>query len=604
MVDWKLISLSTISVGKYGSFAANALLGRPYNLTFEIVESSEMDQQTLRIVSAAELHTEALTGEVLANAGLSDGRVNHDEDGVDYDLDEETGEAIMRSNREIVDDPSRQKLSLEEIEALKREGAGRDIIARLMESHSGISLKTNFSLAKYTLRKARKYMRRFTVLPLDVSMLARWMLAEKDPVKIMEMREDMLSLMCSWANVRWSTGSDTWQVDDSEVERGRGRWLVVDDTGGLVVAAVAERMGILYRPQKDDETEDVSSSITSIAPAWAEEVDNLEASPKSQRRKHKPAARHIPAMTAISNTITVVHANNQPNLSLLKYFLFDTSNPSLEHPMYAHLKSLSWLQLLSPEEDSSYAEPEHVSDEVLQKWKPGRRTNYFRKRRRWERVKRVVDETRGGGFDGLIVCSTMNPVTILQHTVPLLRGSAQVVVYSPYIEPLAELADLYSTARRTAYLSDPPDPATLPNDDFPLNPTLLLAPSVQTTSVQSWQCLPGRTHPLMTSRGGAEGYLFTATRVLPAEGKVEARGNFKKRKLAKPQKVAGENGGAASAAICEPGRPTLANGDAQMGSSTAKEAQQEVMAGGDEQGESVATSREEKAEPSVVDVST
>ena len=36
----------------------------------------------------------------------------------------------------------------------------------------------------------------------------------------------------------------------------------------------------------------------------------------------------------------------------------------------------------------------------------------------------------------------------------------------------------------------------------------------------------------MTSKGGAEGYLFTATRVLPAEGKVEARGRFsKKRKV-------------------------------------------------------------------------
>jgi len=35
----------------------------------------------------------------------------------------------------------------------------------------------------------------------------------------------------------------------------------------------------------------------------------------------------------------------------------------------------------------------------------------------------------------------------------------------------------------------------------------------------------------MTGRGGAEGYLFTATRVLPAEGKVEARGKYKRRKV-------------------------------------------------------------------------
>jgi tRNA (adenine58-N1)-methyltransferase non-catalytic subunit len=33
-------------------------------------------------------------------------------------------------------------------------------------------------------------------------------------------------------------------------------------------------------------------------------------------------------------------------------------------------------------------------------------------------------------------------------------------------------------------------------------------------------------------RGGAEGYVFVGTRVLPAEGRVEARGNVgKKRKV-------------------------------------------------------------------------
>jgi tRNA (adenine-N(1)-)-methyltransferase non-catalytic subunit len=71
--------------------------------------------------------------------------------------------------------------------------------------------------------------------------------------------------------------------------------------------------------------------------------------------------------------------------------------------------------------------------------------------------------------------------------------------------------------------------------EFPVNPTLLLAPMLQTARARSWQVLPGRTHPLMTSRGGAEGFLFTATRVLPVEGKVEARGRFragKKRKMA------------------------------------------------------------------------
>jgi tRNA (adenine-N(1)-)-methyltransferase non-catalytic subunit len=50
--------------------------------------------------------------------------------------------------------------------------------------------------------------------------------------------------------------------------------------------------------------------------------------------------------------------------------------------------------------------------------------------------------------------------------------------------------------------------------------------------VRASQVLPGRTHPLMTSKGGSEGFVFTARRAIPIEGGVEARGNHvgKKRK--------------------------------------------------------------------------
>ncbi|KAL9589529.1 MAG: hypothetical protein Q9179_007984, partial [Wetmoreana sp. 5 TL-2023] len=160
----------------------------------------------------------------------------------------------------------------------------------------------------------------------------------------------------------------------------------------------------------------------------------------------------------------------------------------------------------------------------------GKRGNYHRKRRRWERTTAIVSDTQAGGFDGLVIASFMNTSTILHHLVPLLRGGAQVVVYSPSLEPLVELADYYSTGRRVAFLNDPPISGDMPTEDFPVNPSLLLAPTVQTVRCRPWQVLPGRTHPVMTGRGGAEGYVFTATRVLPAEGGVEARGISKKRK--------------------------------------------------------------------------
>jgi len=133
----------------------------------------------------------------------------------------------------------------------------------------------------------------------------------------------------------------------------------------------------------------------------------------------------------------------------------------------------------------------------------------------------------------------MDPISILKHTLPLLAGGAPVAMYSPSLEPLAVLADLFSVSRRTAWSSGTlPElagktPEELENwqgsENFPLNPMLLLGTSIQTSRARRWQVLPGRTHPLMTERGGTDGYIFTAWKAKPAEGKVAARGRFKRK---------------------------------------------------------------------------
>ncbi|KAI9807622.1 MAG: hypothetical protein M1825_005562 [Sarcosagium campestre] len=566
-----IVPNTTISIGKYGSFPANLLLGRPYNITYEIIDGGEgQSSQCLRMVPASEIHAEALAGDDGSSGdGEAAPRMIDGGGGVEYELVGEDGSVVMRTNRDTVDDSSRQKMTMDEIEALKKQGsgAGRDLINLLLQSHAGLDQKTAFSLAKYTLRKTNKYIRRFTVVPVDVSLLMHWLLNEKEPLKIMELREETLALIGSWANVHYG-GSSELHVggDDSDGvgQVGGGRWLMIDETGGLIVAAMAERLGILYAAEDDSDSDgdsdaagDLNQAEVEVQPAAnthiSPETTSLkiitaddQASAAAQHDRRSRSHAHPTAMSAKRNTLTVLHANSQPNLWLLKYFGHDSSQPSSSHPLYTQLKTLSWLQLLSPSEDPAWHEPEVVPDATIAGWKSGKRGGYFRKRRRWERIRAVVSETRAGGFDGLIVASTMDPATILQHAVPLLRGGAPVVVYSPYVEPLTELADLYSTPRRAAFANSLASPLAggsttnvcrpedlTPSEDFPVNPSLLLAPTVQTVKARHWQCLPGRTHPLMTSRGGAEGYLFTATRVIPAAGGVTARGKFKRRKLVK-----------------------------------------------------------------------
>ena len=435
---------------------------------------------------------------------------------------------LLRTNRAIIDDSSSQTMTMAQIEALKAEGtgSGRDLIQKILDSHIALDQKTAFALAKYTLRKTKKYLRRFTVLPLDVPLMAHWILTDKEPMKIMELREETLALMGSLLNLHY-TPVDSASGSDAK-GFGSGRWLMIDETSGLLVASTAEKMGLLHPPEVLGPSMSIMDDEHQQANGHADEISagNHHTAPR-----FKPSKIHSPFSLAHSNTITVIHANSQPNLALLKYFDFDNANPAPSHPLSRHLKTLSWLQLLAPDDDLAYREPDTFPHETIQSWKSGRRGNYYRKRRRWERVKSIVDETRAGGFDGLIIATGMDLTTVLQHAVPLLRGGAQVVIYSPTVEPLIELSDYYSLGRRTAFVMDPPEPGAMPTEDFPLDPTLLLAATIHTVRCRPWQVLPGRTHPLMTGRGSSEGYVFTATRVLPAEGKIEARGNFKRRKV-------------------------------------------------------------------------
>jgi len=42
-------------------------------------------------------------------------------------------------------------------------------------------------------------------------------------------------------------------ASEGQPKFGQGRWLVVDETGGLILATMAERMGILYPPEDLDQ---------------------------------------------------------------------------------------------------------------------------------------------------------------------------------------------------------------------------------------------------------------------------------------------------------------------------------------------------------------
>lgn len=417
---------------------------------------------------------------------------------------------VMRTNQQTIDDPLSQTLTWEEIEELKKSSAGgnsgRALIQKLLEGHQALHQKTPFSLQKYTLRKTNKFLKRFSVHPVTVDGLGEWLPTQKEPMKYMEIRTHHIGLMLSLANVVYG-----------------GRYLVVDETGGLLVAAVAERLGLLECPPE------------AVQPEAAGEGEQ-----QFQRRPRAPLAER--------NSITLLHANDQPNLSLLQHFEYDSNLPSPLHPLYTHLKSLSYLQLLYPHLDAALIQPPSLTAEELAELKPGKRSAHNRKLRRWERMHDCAVDARKGQFDAVLIAAHIGLAGVLKAAVPLVRGSGMVVAYTSSAETGAEVVDYFSTARKAAKIADAEKQTVKEepkeeeedlagdaeikkweSDDMP-DPTLILAPTLHRINSRRYQVLPGRTHPVMTCRGGGEGTVFSGTRVIPITLHAPATASRKRKK--------------------------------------------------------------------------
>ncbi|KAI9249440.1 Gcd10p family-domain-containing protein [Phascolomyces articulosus] len=192
----KMINLkpkSQVSLGKFGTFSSDNLIDKPFGLSYEIYDQ----KGNIRPVR---------------NWALA------------------TVEETNANNQNILDNADVQKLTHEEVEKLKQEGLKGnmkhdEIINKIIESHSEFDKKTEFSKAKYIQRKRKKFMKVFTPVRPTLYSLAQFFFT-KNPDKIKSMRVDTLSQIISLANVHANS-----------------KMLVVDDTQGLVVSAVAERMG-------------------------------------------------------------------------------------------------------------------------------------------------------------------------------------------------------------------------------------------------------------------------------------------------------------------------------------------------------------------------
>lgn len=205
-----------VSLGKFGSFKADDLIGMPYGFTYEI------QPETSSSVPAAQ------NGKGGKNSSSGAGLLKLVINRTLGDLETEAAETLetKATNEHINDDGSAQKLTYVDIQQLKSQGlSGREIIEQQLASSDSFANRTVYSQAKYVARKEQKHLKLFTPLQPDFGNVCDFWF-EKSPEKIRWIRKDALSQVLSFGSVRPG-----------------GRYLVVDGVSGLLVGSVLERLG-------------------------------------------------------------------------------------------------------------------------------------------------------------------------------------------------------------------------------------------------------------------------------------------------------------------------------------------------------------------------
>uniref|UniRef100_F7AA51 tRNA (adenine(58)-N(1))-methyltransferase non-catalytic subunit TRM6 n=1 Tax=Monodelphis domestica TaxID=13616 RepID=F7AA51_MONDO len=141
------------------------------------------------------------------------------------EITSETKEAGI-DNRNIVDDGKSQKLTQDDIKALKDKGIkGEEIVQQLIENSTTFRDKTEFAQDKYIKKKKKKYEAIITVVKPSTRILSIMYYA-REPGKINYMRYDTLAQMLTLGNIHAGN-----------------KMVVMETCAGLVLGAVMERMG-------------------------------------------------------------------------------------------------------------------------------------------------------------------------------------------------------------------------------------------------------------------------------------------------------------------------------------------------------------------------
>lgn len=373
--NWKIVELkshTSISLGKFGAFQVDDIIGYPLGTQFEIyyegqAESDEADQKNKNRTPVGKV------------------KIMDDETASEGTELESTPQELLNinnsaNNKDLINIGNEiQALTAEQIEEFKRQSvSGEEIVAKMIESHGSFDKKTLQSQEKYLNRKKRKFARFFTVEYLSASFLLQWLLEKGDAQRVLDLSEETAAMLLNVANIR----SD-------------GQYLCIDESGGLIVYFLLERM-------------------------FGGNNNSLH-----------------------GGKIVVLHENEHPNLDLLKF-----SNYS-EKFINDHVKTVSLLDFFEPpkpdEIDSSFTP---APREEARQLKAGKKNAYQRRLKWYYNQHLIVELSTRCQYDALVLATTLQLSTLVPLLADHIHGSRPVVCYSQFKETLLELTHtLYNDLR-------------------------------------------------------------------------------------------------------------------------------------------------------------
>ncbi|XP_030052166.1 tRNA (adenine(58)-N(1))-methyltransferase non-catalytic subunit TRM6 isoform X2 [Microcaecilia unicolor] len=377
-------------------------------------------------------------------------------------------------NRNIVDDGKSQKLTRDDIEALKEKGIkGQEIVQQLIENSTTFRDKTEFAQEKYIRKKKKKYEAVVTILKPCARILAK-MYYGREPGKICQLRYDTLAQMLTLGNIH--AGSKV---------------IVMETCAGLVLGAVMERMGgygVVIQMYPGGGPVRAATDCFGFPKSFS---DTLHEFPLSKVNSLL-SGKYSPEISSIG-----------PNDKLP---LEETSNGCLGGQQVAEKEFSS--EMVPESNESEAQEAMQLStgelenqDNQDQRNAKEKKDNEEKKRRQDEKRKKEMQAAvllRKKNADGLIIASRFHPAPLLLSLLEFVAPSRPFVIYCQYKEPLL---DCYTKLREVGGA---------------------VSLRLSETWLRNYQVLPDRSHPKLLMSGGG-GYLLSGITVTRENVKLDSR---------------------------------------------------------------------------------